>query len=284
MWAALMAFPKVSVLRLHVAVECSRDDEVAKRLEFSVVLAIRRVSKHGFDESGSFFSTLRKGWLRHGLAEIIKMGVVKDRVLFECMEKGGYRLIETMFGNSPDCQDDTEFQALCDLIISRALDSYVQSEYGNLWECHQCRPHAYGHIWSPGFELPAGMLHGHAIAIGMGFGAYLSFQLGWIPEGEFRRVLNLFSTLELSLVHPILENTEAIWQAQVRMIEKHGGNLAAPLPKEQIGSCGYFNDITREELEKYLAQYRSICETYPRRGLGVEAHCTDVGLEDPREL
>jgi 3-dehydroquinate synthase len=128
------------------------------------------------------------------------------------------------------------------------------------------------------------MLHGHAIAIGMGFGAYLSFQLGWIPEGEFRRVLNLFSTLELSLVHPILENTEAIWQAQVRMIEKHGGNLAAPLPKEQIGSCGYFNDITREELEKYLAQYRSICETYPRRGLGVEAHCTDVGLEDPREL
>jgi len=232
----------------------------------------------------SFFSTLRKGWLRHGLAEIIKMGVVKDRVLFECMEKGGYRLIETMFGNSPDCQDDTEFQALCDLIISRALDSYVQSEYGNLWECHQCRPHAYGHIWSPGFELPAGMLHGHAIAIGMGFGAYLSFQLGWIPEGEFRRVLNLFSTLELSLVHPILENTEAIWQAQVRMIEKHGGNLAAPLPKEQIGSCGYFNDITREELEKYLAQYRSICETYPRRGLGVEAHCTDVGLEDPREL
>merc|ERR1719330_972588 len=232
----------------------------------------------------SFFSTLRKGWLRHGLAEIIKMGVVKDRILFECMEKGGYRLIETMFGTTEESKKDKEFQTLCDLIISRALDSYVQSEYGNLWECHQCRPHAYGHIWSPGFELPAGMLHGHAIAIGMSFGAYLSFQLGWIPESEFRRVLNLFSTLELSLVHPILENTDAIWQAQVRMIEKHGGNLAAPLPKGQLGSCGYFNDITRDELEKYLAQYRSICETYPRRGLGVEAHCVDVGLEDPRDL
>merc|ERR1711913_142286 len=134
-----------------------------------------------------------------------------------------------------------------------ALDSYVQSEYGNLWECHQCRPHAYGHIWSPGFELPAGTLHGHAIAIGMSFGAYLS-------------------------------NTEAIWQAQVRMIEKHGGNLAAPLPREQIGSCGYLNDVTREELETYLAEYRKIAETYPRNGLGVEAHCTDVGLEDPREV
>jgi len=229
-----------------------------------------------------FFSTLRTGWLRHGLAEIIKMGVVKDRVLFECMEKGGYKLIETMFGNTNP--EDKEFQTLCDLIISRALDSYVQSEYGNLWECHQCRPHAYGHIWSPGFELPAGMLHGHAIAIGMGFGAYLSYQLGWIPESEFRRVLNLFSTLQLSLVHPILENTEAIWQAQCRMIEKHGGNLAAPLPKGQIGSCGYLNDVTREELENHLAQYRKICEAYPRKGLGVEAHCVDVGLEDPRDL
>jgi len=229
-----------------------------------------------------FFSTLRTGWLRHGLAEIIKMGVVKDRVLFECMEKAGPRLIETMFGNTNP--EDKEFQTLCDLIISRALDSYVKSEYGNLWESHQCRPHAYGHVWSPGFELPAGMLHGHAIAIGMGFGSYLSYQLGWIPESEFRRVLNLFSSLELSLVHPILENTEAIWQAQVRMIEKHGGNLAAPLPKGQIGSCGYLNDVTREELENHLAEYRKICEAYPRKGLGVEAHCVDVGLEDPRDL
>jgi len=231
-----------------------------------------------------FFSTLRTGWLRHGLSEIIKMGVVKDRVLFECMEKAGYRLIETMFGTSEESQKDAEFQQLCDLIIARALDSYVQSEYGNLWECHQCRPHAYGHIWSPGFEIPAGLLHGHAIAIGMGFGAFLSWKMGWIPEAEFRRVVKLFSTLEISLVHPILDNTEAIWQAQLRMVEKHGGNLAAPLPLGQLGSCGYFNDITREDLESYLKQYRAVCEEYPRKGLGVEAHCVDVGLEESTRI
>jgi len=210
------------------------------------------------------------------------MGVVKDAILFECMEKAGYRLIETMFGTKNP--EDTEFQTLCDLIISRALDSYVKSEYGNLWESHQCRPHAYGHVWSPGFEIPAGLLHGHAIAIGMGFGSYVSYKLGWIEECEFRRVLKLFSTLEISLVHPILENTDAIWNAQLRMVEKHGGNLAAPLPRGKIGSCGYLNDMTRPELEKYLLQYRAICAEYPRQGLGVEAHCVDVGLEDPRHV
>ena len=40
----------------------------------------------------------------------------------------------------PDC----DFEDLCDLILGKALDSYVKSEYGNLWETHQCRPHAYG--------------------------------------------------------------------------------------------------------------------------------------------
>jgi len=118
----------------------------------------------------------------------------------------------------------------------------------------------------------------------MGFGSYVSYKLGWIEESEFRRVLKLFSTLEISLVHPILENTDAIWGSQVRMVEKHGGNLAAPLPRGQIGSCGYLNEMSRPQLEKYLLQYRAICAEYPRQGLGVEAHCVDVGLEDPRHM
>merc|ERR1719291_1678526 len=103
------------------------------------------------------------------------------------MEKAGYRLIETMFGTSNP--EDTEFQTLCDLIISRALDSYVKSEYGNLWESHQCRPHAYGHVWSPGFEIPAGMLHGHAVATCMGFGAFLAKRSGFIGMEQLERIL-----------------------------------------------------------------------------------------------
>ena len=42
----------------------------------------------------TMFRTLRSGWLRHGIAEIIKMAVVKDVDLFEDLEKGGQRLIE----------------------------------------------------------------------------------------------------------------------------------------------------------------------------------------------
>ena len=100
---------------------------------------------------------------------------------------------------------DLDFENLCDLIVGRALDSYVKSEYGNLWETHQARPHAYGHTWSPGYELSAGMLHGHAVATGMGFGAYLSKVEGWISDDECLRILNLISSMELSLWHPIMD-------------------------------------------------------------------------------
>ena len=156
----------------------------------------------------------------------------------------------------------------------------MRSEYGNTWEAHQCRPHAYGHTWSPGYELPAGMLHGHAVATGMGFGAYLSFCNGWITEHEMHRILKLISVLELSLWHPIMNNSEIVYKAQKSVTVKRAGNLVAPVPKG-LGKCGYINEMPYELLHKRLREYREICQRYPRQGLGIEVHCRDIGLEDP---
>ena len=152
-----------------------------------------------------FWKTLHEGWIRHGIAEIIKMACVKDYPLFCLVEKAGTRLIRTKFGTE-GCEDDAEFQDLCDAIVGKAMESYVKSEYGNLWETHQCRPHAFGHTWSPGYELPAGMLHGHAVASCMGYGAFLSRKRDWLSEEQFRRILKLINDMELTLWHPIMDN------------------------------------------------------------------------------
>lgn len=227
-----------------------------------------------------FFKTLREGWLRHGIIEIVKMAVTKDAELFGYMEQAGHRLIETRFG-TVDCQPDDEIDELSQKILGAALRSYVAAEYDNMYETHQCRPHAYGHTWSPGFEIEAGLLHGHAVAIGMGFGAYLSYRLDWISEEQFHRIMRLISSFGLSLWHDIMLKTETLWSSQVKIVQKRGGNLAAPLPKDEIGQCGYLNSLTREELDSAILEYREICATYPRKGLGIEPHCSDVGLEDP---
>ena len=228
-----------------------------------------------------FWKTLHPGWLRHGVAEIIKMAVMKDPSLFELLERHGVRAVQTKFGTEGDSVDDPEFQDVCDLIVGKAMEGYVRSEYGNLWETHQCRPHAYGHTWCPGYELPAGMLHGQAVGTCMGFGAYLSFVEGWVSEEEMHRILKVISDCELSLYHPVMDDDQMIWKTQLAIVEKRGGNLCAPIPKP-LGFSGYLNDLSEEMLARRMHEYKDLVSKYPRAGRGVEEHCVDVGLEDPQ--
>lgn len=220
-----------------------------------------------------FFKSLREGWLRHGIVEIIKMAVVKDIALFKNLEKAQEKaqekahsdLIHTRFCTI-NCSPTDDINGLSQKILGGALRSYVAAEYNNLYETHQCRPHAYGHTWSPGFEIEAGLLHGHAVAIGMRFGAYLSCRIGWISEAQCHRILRLISSFGLSLWHDILDKKEVLWTAQQRIVQKRGQNLAAPLPKDDIGQCAYLNTLSQESLYAAIDGYKLICAAYPRQG------------------
>ncbi|CAK9031026.1 unnamed protein product [Durusdinium trenchii] len=226
-----------------------------------------------------FWRTMHPGQLRHGVAEIIKVAAMADLHLFELMEKWGKETVATNFGTLGGL-DDPAFQEVCDLIIGKAMEGYVRAEYGNLWETHQCRPHAYGHTWSPGYELPSGMLHGHAVGTCMGFGAYLSYKEGWLSEVDMHRVLKVISDCELALWHPVMEDTVSVWKAQIGIVEKRGGNLCAPIPRA-LGESGYLNSLPERLLHQRMHEYQELCSKYPREGRGVQEHSVDVGLEDP---
>lgn len=226
----------------------------------------------------TFWKTLEPGLIRHGIAEIIKMAVMKDIKLFELLEQAGQRLVTSKFGTL--CPEDTEFGAVCDRIVGLALADYVKAEYENLWETHQLRPHAYGHTWSPGFELPAGLLHGHAIGVGMGLSTHMAYDQGFVTKDERDRVLQLFNEMEISFYNPIIHKTELLWACQKKMVEKRGGNLCAPVPRNQIGESGYIQHMPRDRLERLVKEYKVICAPYPRNGVGMEPKVTDVGMEE----
>ncbi len=227
-----------------------------------------------------FFASLREGWLRHGIAEIVKMAIVKDMELFENLEAATPNLVETRFGTL-DCADDDPIHDLSNAILGAAMRTYVEAEYDNLYETHQCRPHAYGHTWSPGFEIEAGLLHGHAVAICMGLGAFLSQRAGWIGEDELHRILRLMSDYGLSLWHDILLDDAVMLESHRKIIQKRGQNLVAPVPRGAIGECGYLDNVTEDDLLAAVRDYRALCRDYPRDGAGIEPLCSDVGLEDP---
>lgn len=70
------------------------------------------------------------------------------------------------------------------------------------------------------------------------------------------RVLRLINAMELSLWHPVMENAGFLWKAQLKMIAKRGGNLCAPVPRGQIGECGYIDHLSWGAMQQTLREYK----------------------------
>jgi len=227
----------------------------------------------------SFFKSLKTSWVRHGIAEIHKMAVIRDKKLFILLEDTGLDLMKTHFGTI-NCNSQDKIVSKSKKIIGLSLKSYVESEYDNLHEVHSIRDHAFGHGLSANFELKAGLLHGHAISVEMTLSSFMSFKRGWLSEKDLHRILKLFSEYELSLWHDILLNEKCMNEGFDKILQKRGGNLAIPVPIA-IGKCKYINDLTKLELREIIQEYKHVVSKYPRKGLGVEPLCSDAGLEDP---
>ena len=141
--------------------------------------------------------------------------------LFALLEKWGKTLVHTKFGTEGECPKEDSFLEECDLIIGKGLEGYVRSEYGNLWETHQCRTHAYGHTCRPRLRVALW----HAVATCMGFGAYLALWEGFIAEEEMKRILKLISDCELTLYHPVMDDSPA----GLKSAPRHGGEARRQL-------------------------------------------------------
>ncbi|MBR8826695.1 MAG: sedoheptulose 7-phosphate cyclase [Gomphosphaeria aponina SAG 52.96 = DSM 107014] len=224
----------------------------------------------------NFFRTLATGHIRNGMAEIIKMAVTDDPVLFELLEEYGPRLVETHFAT---LEEDKVLTEIADEVIYRALYSYMKHEGTNMFETYQDRPHAYGHTWSPRYEPAAKLMHGHAVTIEMAFGATLAVELGWLKPAERDRILNLCGELGLSVFHPIIEDIDLMVEGQKNMRRKRGdGGLWAPLPTG-IGACDYAQEVPRELFETAIKAHKTVCAVFPDGGAGKEMYLKDLGLE-----
>jgi 3-dehydroquinate synthase len=222
-----------------------------------------------------FFRTLSIGHIRNGMAEIIKMAVTDDPILFELMEQYGARLLETHFAT---INSDEHLEAIADQVIYRALFSYMKHEGTNMFETYQDRPHAYGHTWSPRFEPAAKLLHGHAVSIGMAFGASLAVEMGWLKPAESDRIIALCRSIGLSVYHPILEDLDLMVEGQKNMRRKRGeGGIWAPLPTG-IGSCDYAQEVTPALLEAGINRHKDSCSNLPDGGKGEQMYLSDLCL------
>jgi 3-dehydroquinate synthase len=197
----------------------------------------------------SFLNTLPARHVSNGLAEILKIALIKDRDLFELLESRGPGIV----------RDDVDWarpDAALTSIVQRAITGMLEELEPNLREHVLERKVDYGHTFSPVIEmasLPA-LLHGEAVAIDMMLTTAIAHRRGYLSGEERDRVLAVNRSLGLPSTDDVLTE-ELLTQALEDTVAHRDGLQRTPLPRG-IGQCTFVNDITSDEIATALGDIR----------------------------
>lgn len=190
----------------------------------------------------TFLQTLDKRNICNGLAEILKIAIIKDAELFSLLETHAENLIENKFQNDE----------VSDMIISRAVTGMLEELEPNLWEHNLERLVDFGHTFSPAIEIAAlpDLLHGEAVAIDMVICAIISAQRGLLSQTNCQRIINLTRKLNLPLFHKVCTHS-LIMKGLQDTTSHRGGFQRIPTPIA-IGETIFLNDITHKKIGRAL--------------------------------
>jgi len=185
----------------------------------------------------AFLTTLPDRQIANGMAEVIKIALVKDGSLFDRVDR--------QWTTPRDFGTDT---AVSGPIIDAAITAILEELEPNLWEENLARLPDFGHTFSPVFELAAKpkLYHGEAVAIDMALSCLVSTHRALLDQDCITRVMSLMSRIGLPLSHRCI--TEDILAAGLADSIRHrDGSQNIPLPTG-IGSAVFAQDISPKEL------------------------------------
>jgi 3-dehydroquinate synthase len=167
-----------------------------------------------------FLTTLSDRHWRSGIAEAIKVSLIKDAEFFNWLELNATAL------------NNRDLDAMKQL-IRRCAELHLQHiAGGDPFEKGSSRPLDFGHWSAHKLEQLSGfdILHGEAVAIGMALDTMYSTLSGKLPEQDCKRILSLLRTLGFSVTHPLLSNASAKVLEGLNEFREHlGGELTIML-------------------------------------------------------
>lgn len=167
----------------------------------------------------AFLDTLPPRELRAGMAEAVKVALIKDGSFFSSLYEQRFELATF----SPRPMEEMIHRCA-------ALHMHHIGCGGDPFELGSARPLDFGH-WSAHRleEMTGGLLrHGEAVSIGIALDSLYSYYSGMIEESELRQILTLLGDLGLPLFHPALTSLDV--SAALDEFREHlGGELAITL-------------------------------------------------------
>jgi len=198
-----------------------------------------------------FLTTLDARHLRNGLAEILKIALIKDAELFDLLEGHGASLVEQRMQPGEDAADSAALT-----VLHRAVQGMLEELQPNLWEDQLRRLVDFGHSFSPAVEMAAmpELLHGEAVCVDMALSSVLAHHRGLLTAAELDRVLNVMRALHLPVLHLVC-TPELLRGALADTVKHRDGRQHLPLPRG-IGNAVFVDDVTQREAEAALFTLR----------------------------
>ena len=174
-----------------------------------------------------FLTTLSDRDWRSGIAEAIKVALIKDREFFDFISANAEKLAQ---------RDSSAMERL----IHRCCELHLNhiASYGDPFEMGSSRPLDFGHWSAHKLEHLTNyrLRHGEAVAIGMALDCTYSYLTGLLDEASWSLVINTLKQLgfelyvsELSNNLTDTESTDSIFCGLVEFREHLGGELAIML-------------------------------------------------------
>lgn len=190
-----------------------------------------------------FLETLEYRDWRSGMAEAVKVALIKDAGFFEWIEINSTLLIQK---NKKAMQ----------YLIYRCAELHLQHiSGGDPFEIGSSRPLDFGHWLAHKLEHLSDFTirHGEAVAVGIAVDSVYSNLIGILPQKKLDRIINLLLKLGFDLFHPTLIEKDKIniLNGLNEFREHLGGQLTIML-LEDIGKGIEVNKMDFELLKKAI--------------------------------
>jgi len=202
-----------------------------------------------------FLETLSDRDWRSGLSEAIKAALIRDAAFFDAIEAQAPRLVARDLG-------------VMGQIVRRSAEIHYAhiATGGDPFEQGSSRPLDYGHWAAHKLEQLTDyqLRHGEAVAIGIALDTTYAYLSGFLPERDWRRVLDLFVALGLPIYSPKLtshldrdDDARNVLRGLVEFQEHLGGTLTIML-LSAIGQAFDVHEIQRDVMIRSIELLRNL--------------------------
>jgi 3-dehydroquinate synthetase len=169
----------------------------------------------------AFLKSLPRRSLSSGIAEAVKMGIVRDPALFDLLESGARDLVTSGFEDASGAA--VLWRSIWSMLEELRKNPYEDQTYERVVD--------FGHTFSPLLEGAMGfdIEHGEAVAIDIALSATIARTLGVLSAGACERILKVLTSVSLPAFATSLD-VPLCHEALTEAARHRGGSMNLVVP------------------------------------------------------